>query len=1093
MNDIQTKLSLPEHLLEAVRRRIEERQRLPVSTYRLQLHAGFTFRNAQAIVPYLAKLGISDCYCSPFLCARPGSTHGYDICSHNQLNPELGGEEDFQTFVDELMFHDLGQILDFVPNHMAADPGMNPWWRSVLEDGLSSPFASFFDIDWHPIKPELNGKVLLPVLGDHYGIVLERGELQLTFDQGALVLRYHDRHWPVDPGQYPKVLRPGLGTLQATVKGDDSDLPEFLSVLTALEHLPGLHEADPDRRAERQREKKVARERLAQVAARSTPIRKYIEDTLRAMNGQPGQPRSFDRLHELLEALPYRLAYWRTASDEINYRRFFDINDLVGMRMEEPAFFFAAHELVLRLIRERKVTGLRLDHLDGLFDPAGYLDALQEAVLWEWTADLIPKDAPAKEQRRQVRKLRNGDSAPRMEDGESRIEEPSPFRSSILDPRSSRLIHHSPFTAPLFVVVEKILSGNETLPGSWPIHGTSGYDFLNDLNRLFVDPKNMKALTRAYEHFTGQAQPLADVIYECKKLITWTAMASELNILAHALNQLSEGNRRARDFTLNNLREALREVVACFPVYRTYVSAAGATENDQHMIDLALTRAKQRNPLMEPLVFDFLRQVLLPANGRASVEWPGVSGKTPLTDLDHSAASTHDASLTTHHSLLTPHHSATNEDDYRQRLEFAMKFQQYTGPVQAKGLEDTACYRYNRLLSLNEVGGDPQRFGGIPDQFHEANRQRHERWPYAMLATATHDTKRGEDARARLNVLSEIPDDWRRAIFQLARMNAGHRTEVQGEKAPDRNDEYLFYQALLGAWPAEPLGTTHRFASTELVQRMRDYMLKAVKEAKIHSSWINPNEAYDKAVADFVDKTLAGPRAARFLASFLPFQQQVAKLGMINSLSQVLLKLVSPGVPDIYQGTELWDFSLVDPDNRRPVDFAHRLSLLNDLEPLLKFQEPSTTRIQSLKEILDCWEDGRVKLFLVSLGLRLRRKYPRLFLQGEYLALRATGEKAEHVVAIVRRHEGLLILAVAPRLVAGLVQDLSLPVGSDVWKDTRLDLHASIHADAFHNLLTGEHVPVRRESDQASVKLADLLTVCPVALLEAKVRSAAAD
>jgi (1->4)-alpha-D-glucan 1-alpha-D-glucosylmutase len=818
----------------------------------------------------------------------------------------------------------------------------------------------------------------------------------------------------------------------------------------------------------------VARERLGQVADRSPPIRKYLEDTLRAINGQPGQPHSFDRLHELLEALPYRLAYWRTASDEINYRRFFDINDLVGMRMEEPAFFSAAHELVLRLIREQKVTGLRLDHLDGLFDPAGYLDALQEAVLWEWTADLVSPEISAKDGRRQIRRLASGQSIV----GWVESSEPTNERDS----GGFRRLHPPYSLPPLFVVVEKILSGNETLPESWPIHGTSGYDFLNDLNRLFVDPKNMKALTGAYEHFTGQTQPLTDVVYECKKLITWMVMSSELNILAYALNRLSEGNRRARDFTLNNLREALREVVACFPVYRTYVSAAGTTESDRHMIDLALTRAQQRNPVMEPLVFDFLRQALLPGNGRASGEWLVVSGKTSLTRPDHSALSTHDSRLTTHHSPLT------NEAEYHQRLEFAMKFQQYTGPVQAKGLEDTACYRYNRLLSLNEVGGDPQRFGGIPDQFHEANRQRQERWPHSMLATATHDTKRGEDARARLNVLSEIPSDWRRMIFQWARMNAGHRTEVQGEKAPDRNDEYLFYQALLGAWPAEPLSTTHRVASTELVERLRAYMLKAVKEAKVHTSWINPNEAYDKAVAEFVNKTLAGPRSARFLASFLPFQQRVAKLGMINSLSQVLLKLVSPGVPDTYQGTELWDFSLVDPDNRRPVDFAHRLRLLRDLEPLLQGEEPSTDQIHRLTEMLEHWEDGRLKLFLVCLGLRLRRRYPHLFLQGEYLALRAAGEKADHVVAIIRRYQDHLILAVAPRLVGSLAPSLSLPVGLEVWKDTRLDLHASIRADSFHNLLTGECVPVRRESDQVSVNLAEMLAVCPVALLQAGIK-----
>jgi (1->4)-alpha-D-glucan 1-alpha-D-glucosylmutase len=1160
-SETQTKDPLSDQLAEAIRQRIQERQRLPQSTYRLQLHAGFTFRQAQAVIPYLAKLGISDCYCSPVLRARPGSTHGYDICAHGQLNPELGDESDYQAFVDELAAHDLGQILDFVPNHMAADPEKNPWWRSVLEDGPASPFATFFDIDWHPVKPELDNKVLLPVLSDHYGIVLEQGELQLEFDNGAFVLRYHDHSWPVDPGQYPKFLRAGLGSLQTgdstvgeparmatprvtdggsgvlslVAQDGDTDLMEFQSILTALEHLPGLRETDPDRKAERQREKKVARDRLGKLEARSPRIRKYIKDTLRAINGQPGRPDSFNRLHELLEALPYRLAYWRTASDEVDYRRFFDINDLVGMRMEEPGFFSAAHELVFRLVRERKVTGLRLDHLDGLFDPAGYLNELQEAILWEWTADLIPSNIPVREWRRQIRRLLYRERA--GDNGQA---------SRASTDSSSVIANRSPLTAPLFVIVEKILSGNETLPQTWPIHGTTGYDFLNDLNRLYVESRNMKALTRAYEHFTGQTQPLADVVYECKELITWTVLASELNILAHAVNRISEGNRRARDFTLNNLREALREVVACFPVYRTYVSAAGATEADRTMIDLALARARQRNPLMEPLVFDFLRQALLPVppktEDRGSKMENGISSGSGAHLTRSSILNPQSISSTTSPNL---------EKESRERLQFAMRTQQFTGPVQAKGLEDTAFYRYNRLLSLNEVGGDPQRFGGSTDQFHEVNRLRRERWPYAMLATATHDTKRGEDARARLNVLSEIPDDWRRMIFQWGRLNAGHRSEVHGEKAPDRNVEYLFYQALLGAWPAESAGTTHRVASIEFVQRMQDYMLKAVKEAKVHSSWINPNADYDRALSDFVNQTLAGRRAARFLASFLPFQHHVAKLGMINSLSQVLLKLISPGVPDIYQGTELWDFSLVDPDNRRPVDFAHRLLLLNNMEPVLppliggeqllqpnaetevdgaalafasarqeawagaKAQagvgEPiaaihtpqtlnqNTTRLHRVAEMLEHWEDGRIKLMLLSSALRLRRRLREVFQKGEYLALSATGEKADHVVGILRRHEGQLILAVAPRLVASFSQlpaprlgerisggSVRLPIGSEFWGETGLNIPSSLRADSFENVLTGERVLLRPVSGKASLRVADALSICPVGLLQSR-------
>jgi (1->4)-alpha-D-glucan 1-alpha-D-glucosylmutase len=1120
MNETQTDVGLDEHLAQTLRLRLEERRRLPVSTYRLQFHAGFTFRDAQAIVPYLATLGITDCYCSPYLRARPGSTHGYDICDHNHLNPELGAEADFQAFVDELKAHNLGQILDFVPNHMAADPDMNPWWREVLEDGQASPYAWFFDIDWHPIKRELQGKVLLPFLGDHYGLVLERGELKLTFENGAVVLRYHDRTWPINPGQSVKILRNDWAGLEADLGKDDPAILEFAVVLSALENLPHIPERDFAAMAERLRQKQAIRERLQRLLETSPRIQQHIEDTLRALNGQPGQPHSFDRLHEILEAQAYRLAYWRTASDEINYRRFFDIKELAGLRMEEPALFTAAHQLVLRLIREQKITGLRLDHLDGLFDPAGYLEELQEAVIQEWLSDLKPRDISPEAWRRQLRTWR---ASERQQD-----------RAGLA-------------ACPLFIAIEKILMGDEALPKSWPIHGTSGYVFLNDVDRLFVPPENAKAMTAVYERFTGMTQSFADVVYECKRLLTWTAMASELNVLADAMNRLSEGNRRARDFTLSYLREALRETVACFPVYRTYVSAAGAAEADRLVIDLALARARRRNPAMEPLVFGFLRQVLLPR--------PTEDEQKQMKIEDRGSKIEHDGvvppSATLHSQSPVP---ALPEDEYSRRLEFAMKFQQYTGPVQAKGVEDTAFYRYNRLLSLNEVGGDPQRFGDPPEKFHQANLVRLTYWPHAMLATATHDTKRGEDARARLNVLSEMPTDWRRALFQWSRINTANRTLIQGEHAPHRNDEYLFYQALLGAWPDDhsPLTIHHSpTAPPDLIERLKQYMLKAVHEAKVFTSWINPNEAYDQAVADFVTKTLTGRRAPKFLASFLPFEQKIARLGMINSLAQVVLKIISPGVPDFYQGTELWDLSLVDPDNRRPVDFDHRRRLLESLEPLLnpksqvansKSQvaspEAGTGNLEfGISDLLRSWFDGRIKLLITAAGLRLRREWPQVFKHGEYLPLEVIGEKADHVVAVARRHHDHLIVAIVPRLVAGLVQASTeqgpgpelddemaydpateppggtehhggtlnggtdsqsvhswLPVGPDIWKTTRVILppdsfipHPS--SLSFRNVITQESAPITASPSPRlvpSLLVSHALAICPVALLEAR-------
>jgi (1->4)-alpha-D-glucan 1-alpha-D-glucosylmutase len=993
----------------------------------LQFHPGFTFREATALVPYLARLGVTDCYCSPFFQARPGSEHGYDICDYGRLNAELGSEADFQSFADALNAQQLGLLLDFVPNHMAFDALRNPWWRSVLESGQASPYAKFFDIDWDPIKPELRGKVLLSFLGDHYGLVLERGELRLVLEDGALVLRYGDLNWPVDPRCYSQAFRLNLDALEGDLNGDDPNLQEFLSILASLDHLPPATESAPQRVAERQREIKVACERLGRVLDACPRLRQHIDHNLYLINGHVGEPESFDRLHKLLEKQAYRLAFWRTAIHEINYRRFFDINELAGLRMEEPAVFDATHALVLRLIREERVSGLRLDHLDGLFDPTGYLDKLQEAILLERAAALLGQSEEGRE---------HGSPGPDAVEWRRQV---SSWRQTerSRDPKGAA-------ARPLYLVAEKILSPTEALPASWPIDGTTGYDFLNDLTRLFVDPQNTKAMRKVYERFTGRMTPFADVAYECKKLVTETSLASPLYVLAHALNRLSEGNRRARDFTLVSLHDALREVVACFPVYRTYEQDAGATEADIQRIDLALRRAQRRNPAMERTVFDFIRSVLLP-------------NKDELT-----------------------------ANQLQRYLHFAMKFQQYTGPVQAKGIEDTAFYRYHVLVSLSEVGGDPQRFGGTVAQFHEANRRRQADWPQTLLATATHDTKRGEDARARLNVLSEMPEAWRRHVGRWARNNARNRDRVDGEPAPDRNDEYLFYQALVGAWPTEPAGSRHESAPTDLVDRLRQYMLKAAKEAKVHTSWINPNEAYDRAVAMFVENTLSGPRAARFLADFLPFQHRVAQLGMINSLAQVVLKIVSPGVPDFFQGTELWDLSLVDPDNRRPVDHAHRARLLEGLEPLLSEHAAAAEQARALAEMVEHWYDGRIKLFVMAAGLRLRRRLRDVFQRGDYLPLEIRGECAENVIAFARRHKNQGVIAVVPRFVNRLVDpDSPISLARERLTSADLTLPPDWLPSHFRNVFTQETFKVDPHKKGSGISVTEFLAIFPVALLEA--------
>jgi (1->4)-alpha-D-glucan 1-alpha-D-glucosylmutase len=999
-----------DHDLAALRAAIAQRLRLPASTYRLQLNHQFTFAAATEVLPYLAELGISDCYCSPYLKARPGSMHGYDICDHNTLNPEVGSPEDYEAFVQALAAQAMGQVLDFVPNHMGVDPAMNPWWHDVLENGQASRYARYFDIDWHPVKSELDDKLLLPILGDQYGIVLERGDLKLGFVNGTLVVNYGPIRLPVDPRQCAVVYRLGLEELQKEMTGADPHLQEFLSILTQLDHLPTTTERSPERIAERHREEHVAAERLARLAEAAPRIRAHIEHNIAVFNGEPGKPETFDRLHELLEALPYRLAYWKTALHEINYRRFFDINDLAGLRMEDPEVFASTHALVARLITDGKLTGLRLDHIDGLFDPQGYLQRLQEMVVQARAAALGENRGTPEEWRQTLHEWRESE---RSRDAWGVV------------------------ARPLYVLAEKILSGGEALPTIWPLFGTSGYDSLNDINRLFVDYQHAKGMKRAYERFTGEEKPFPDVVYECKKLISETAMASELNVLAFALNRISEANRRARDFTLNSLRDALTEVVACFPVYRTYINAAGASETDRQMIDIALSRARARNPAMEPTVFEFLRSVLMPQPEE------GIS-----------------------------------ETEYKARLAFTMKFQQYTGPVQAKGVEDTAFYRYNVLVSLNEVGGDPQRFGAPPAQFHAANRKRQEQWPYSMLASATHDTKRGEDVRARLNVLSEMPETWRRQLFRWSRLNAPHRTLVQGEPAPDRNDEYLLYQTLVGAWPAEMPDR----ASPEFVERVRNYMHKALKESKVHTSWISPNEAYDLAVAQFVDKTLTGPRAARFLGEFVPFARRVGHLGVFNSLAQTVVKLTSPGVPDIYQGTELWDLSLVDPDNRRAVDFEHRRRILTDLRQRIDQAGDSLNGLA--RELIDAPADGRVKMYVLHRTLPYRRAHRRLFCEGDYQPLDLAAEHRDNACAFARSLDRQRIIVIVPRLLARLIDHPQrLPVG-DLWRDTYVSLPNDDRGARYRDLYTGETLNVQEQGDSAFLTLAAVFKDFPVALLE---------
>jgi (1->4)-alpha-D-glucan 1-alpha-D-glucosylmutase len=958
---------------------------IPRATYRLQFHREFTFEHARAIVPYLAALGISHCYASPLLKARPGSMHGYDIVDHGSINPEIGTPEDLDRFVDALHQHQMGLILDIVPNHMGVMGSDNAWWLDVLENGEASAYAIFFDIEWRPLKEELHGKVLVPVLHDHYGIVLESGELKLEFsaERGAFDISYRGHRFPVNPREYPRILQHSTAKLAASLGEQNSDFLELQSLITAFGHLPPRMEADSERIIERNRDKEIHKRRLAELCARSPAIVAGIMGAVDLINGTPSDPASFNELHELIKVQAFRLANWRVASDDINYRRFFDTNDLAGLRMENEAVFEATHQLVLRLIAEGKVNGLRLDHPDGLYDPGKYFERLQRGI----ASALNQPDNEAKQSR--------------------------------------------------YVVIEKILTGNERLPREWPVCGTTGYDYSNLVNGLFVDPTATSRSERVYRNFIGDEIDFDDLAYRSRRLIIRVALASELNVLSDQLTRIALSERHTCDFTLNSLRDALTEVVASFPVYRTYITASAVSESDAGYIRAAIDAAKGRSPAADTSVFDFINEVLL----------------TRIAD-------------------------GRNADYRRAVVHFALKCQQFTSPVMAKGLEDTAFYRYNRLISLNDVGGDLHNFGVTPDEFHAANQERLRDWPHSMLATSTHDSKRSEDVRARINVLSEIPTQWRLRLRDWRRFTRSYKSTVNNRAAPSANDEYHLYQTLLGAWPLELMNEKAVQNDWDVFsKRVQAYMLKAVREAKENTSWINRNAAYEDAVSSFIKKLLTPGAKNRFLNDFVPFQRRVARLGVWNSLSQTLLKLTSPGVPDIYQGNEVWDFSMVDPDNRRPVDYPRRNRSFDSIRGI------NQTDANAAKALLDNPEDDRLKQFLIWKILCLRGEMPELFQEGEYLPLPVQGVKADHVVAFARKFESGGAIVIAPRLIGSLLNERDLPpIGPEIWGDTYVVVPSGSRSTPYRNALTGEMQNLSA-GDSGTIRVADAVAKFPVALL----------
>jgi (1->4)-alpha-D-glucan 1-alpha-D-glucosylmutase len=934
--------------------------RIPRATYRLQLHRDFTFSQAAQLVPYLHALGVSHCYASPVFSARPGSRHGYDVTDHNAFNPELGGTEGFETLVTALRAHGMGLMLDIVPNHIGVLGAGNAWWLDVLEHGPASRYAGFFDIDWQPQNDQLRGKVLLPVLGAQYGDVLESGDLKLVFDQagGAFGVHYYEHECPVDPREYPRILGYRIERLVSRLGAGDAALIELQALVDAFGRLPRRDITLRQRKADRARDAAELKRRLAALCAASPTIAEFVAETVDALNGTPGDAQSFDAFDRLLTAQAWRLAYWRTASDDINYRRFFDVNDLAALSMERREVFGATHRLVLDLVAQRKVDALRVDHVDGLYDPVQYCGRLQQRAGGN-----------------------HGDG---------------------VTTASSETV-----PLPLYLTVEKITASYERLPQRWPVHGTTGYRFANLVNGLFVDVAAAAKLARIYRGFIGEALDYDEVLHRSKHLIMNVSLAAELNMLANRARRIARMDRHTCDFTLNSLRDALAEVAACFPVYRTYVSSDGAADEDRRFINWAVEAAKKRSRAGELSVLDFVR------------------------------------------GLLTTDAGAGHGAGYRDAVvAFAMKFQQFTAPVTAKGNEDTAFYRYQRLVALNDVGGDPREFGISLAAFHAASQDRARNWPHTMLATSTHDSKRAEDVRTRIDALSEMPALWRLHLRRWRKVNRGKLRVVDGMRAPSANDEYLLYQTLIGVWPPMDADAAMRAA---LAERVADYMLKAVREAKLRSSWLNPDTEYEEAVSAFVQALIAAAEPSPFLADFIPFQRQISRLGTLSSLALTLLKLTSPGVPDIYQGSELWDFSLVDPDNRRAVDFELRRCLLDDVRRVAEMD--GAKRAARVAQLLDTIDDGRIKLYLNLCTLRARRHHEALFRDGDYLPLRVQGTGADHVCAFARYHQGEWSIAAVPRLFVALGSDGTWPLPADAWHDTVVEIPDGA-PDAWNDVLT---------------------------------------
>lgn len=950
--------------------------RIPSATYRVQFNLNFRFSDAEALVPYLHDLGISDLYASPRFKARKGSSHGYDVADPLRINSELGTEEEFDRLVSRLHQYGMGLLLDIVPNHMAAS-SENPWWMDVLENGRSSRYAAFFDIDWEPqgikIATLEKGRVILPILASHYSDILVNQAIRLRFDDLGFFFQYEDHRLPVNPGTYGEILELAAKNLDPADESTISSLKELCIWSKSLHAENGTNVLSGEWESVVP-ELKAGIWRLWQ---NTETFRRGIDEALRIFNGIQGQHSSFSFLDSLLSRQSYRLAHWRLAPYEANYRRFFDINDLVGLRTEDPLVFSARHSSIMHLIQEGKVSGLRVDHIDGLFDPLQYLERLK--------AIPVP-------------------SEPIAQDG----------------PR-------------IYTVVEKILCGDEKLPPEWPVAGTTGYNFMNALNALFVHPEGLRDLEESYRRFAGVEESFSDAWCRHKKRVIDELFAADFDLLSHRLGELAAICAQGVDIPVRELICGLKEVTACLPVYRTYCRGLCVSSQDRFFLDAALSDARRRSSSVSESTFGFLRNLFL--------------AELPLE----------------------------TKEDQEKWLAFITRWQQFTGAVMAKGLEDTALFAHHSLLSINEVGNNPYR-GQIRfgiSAFHEFNRAVLRSYPHTMNTTSTHDTKWSEDMRARLNVLSEMPREWAKCLRRWSRMNKSRKTLVDGRPVPTPNEEVIFYQAMLGIWPLAPFRDVDRNA---MQIRLGEFFVKAAREAKAETNWLSPNEEHESALRKFVSSVLAAPVSDPFISDFLRLHRDIAVLGACNSYSQQLLKITAPGVPDFYQGSEFWDLHLTDPDNRQPVDFRARVSVLENLK-----SQGAALPAERVDELLTRWANGELKLYLIMRLLNFRLSHADLFTKGCYVPIATHGPYRRSVFAFARHFEGQSLVSVAPRLLKNIVKVGTFPLGK-IWETTSVEIPGSLPRK-WKDALTGEEINLSAGIEGSMVPVAQLFGALPFAVL----------